>query len=129
MVKKLNIIYWLSTGLLIPAIGVGSIFDILSTAESLQVFSALGYPTYLSPFLGVAHLLGIVVLLIPKFPRLKEWAYAGFTFDIIGAIYSNLAIGNSLLQIAFPLFALLLLACSYIFYHKKLLLTNEKIWV
>lgn len=121
--KKINIFYWVFTGLLIPTIGIGSIFDILSTSEALQVFSALGYPAYLSPFLGIAHLLGLAVILIPKFPRLKEWAYAGLAFDIIGAIYSNIAIGNSLVNITIPSFVLLLLACSYILYHKKLSLT------
>lgn len=121
--KKINIFYWIFTSLLIPAIGIGSVFDVLSTKEALQVFAELGYPSYLSPFLGVAHLLGLAVILMPKFPRLKEWAYAGLAFDIIGAIYSNIAIGNSLVNITIPSFVLLLLSCSYILYHKKLFLT------
>ena len=124
--KKLNVFYWIFTGILIPAIGIGSISDILSTPQALQVFSALGYPAYLSPFLGVAHLLGLAAILIPQFLRLKEWAYAGLAFDIIGATYSNIAIRNSLINIAIPSLVLLFLLCSYFFYHKKLSLVNEQ---
>lgn len=87
--KKLNVFYWICTGILFPAIGIGSVLDIMSSPDSVQVFTSLGYPAYLGPFLGVAHLLGLAAILIPKFPRLKEWAYAGLAFDIIGAIYSK----------------------------------------
>jgi len=117
--KKLNIYYWICTGLLFPAIGIGSVFDILATPESVQVFISLGYPPYVGPFLGIAHLLGLIAIVIPKFPLVKEWAYAGFTFDILGAIYSNLAMGNSLLNLVFPSIVLLFLFGSYFLYHTR----------
>jgi hypothetical protein len=118
--KKINILYWICTGLLIPAIGIGSIFGIVPNEESIKVFSSLGYPAYIIPFLSVAKLLGLIVIFIPKYPRLKEWAYAGIAFDIIGAGYSILAMGNPFTHIIFPLLALFFLLSSYFLYHKRL---------
>ncbi|MBS1635890.1 MAG: DoxX family protein [Bacteroidetes bacterium] len=117
--KKLNIFYWICTGLLIPAIGVGSVMGIVPNEDSLKVFASLGYPAYIIPFLSVAKLLGLIVIFMPKYPRLKEWAYAGITFDVIGAGYSILAIGSPLTHVIFPALALLLLFGSYFLYHKK----------
>lgn len=118
--KKINIFYWICTGILIPAIGIGSIFGIVPNEDSLKVFSSLGYPAYIVPFLSVAKLLGLIVIFIPKYPRLKEWAYAGVAFDVIGATYSIIALGSPLTHIIFPVLALLFLFGSYFLYHKKL---------
>lgn len=118
--KKINIFYWICTGMLIPAIGIGSIFGIVPNEDSLKVFSSLGYPAYIVPFLSVAKLLGLIVIFVPKYPRLKEWAYAGIAFDVIGATYSIIAIGSPLTHIIFPTLALLFLFGSYFLYHKKL---------
>lgn len=122
--KKINIFFWICTGMLIPAFGIGSLMGIVPSAETLQVFTTLGYPAYIVPFLSVAKLLGLIVIIIPKFPRLKEWAYAGIAFDILGAMYSIIAIGSSLTNIIFPVLALLFLFGSYLFYHKKLSFTT-----
>jgi hypothetical protein len=122
--KKINIFFWICTGILIPAIGIGSIFGIAPNEESLKVFTALGYPAYIVPFLSIAKLLGLIVIFIPKYPALKEWAYAGIAFDIVGAIYSIIAIGSPLTHIIFPVLALLFLFGSYFFYHKRLLLAT-----
>jgi hypothetical protein len=105
--------------MLIPAIGIGSILGIVPNEDSLKIFSSLGYPAYIVPFLSVAKLLGLMVIFIPKYPRLKEWAYAGIAFDIIGAGYSILAMGNPFTHIIFPVLALLFLFASYFLYHKK----------
>ena len=115
--KKINIFYWICTGILIPAIGIGSIFGIVPNEDSLKVFSSLGYPAYIVPFLSVAKLLGLIVIFIPKYPRLKEWAYAGIAFDVIGAAYSIIAIGSPLTHVIFPMLALLFLFGSYFLYH------------
>ncbi len=80
----------------------------------------LGYPKYLNPFLGVAKLLGVVAILVPGFPKIKEWAYAGFAFDLLGATYSIIAIGTPASQWIFMVVFILLLVVSYVFYHKKL---------
>ena len=80
--KKVKIYFWICTGILIPALGIGSIFGIISNPGSVEQFTNLGYPAYLAPFLGIARILGLIVIVIPKYPRLKEWAYAGLFFDL-----------------------------------------------
>jgi len=68
----------------------------------------LGYPAYLLTLLGIWKILGVVAVLIPKFPLLKEWAYAGFFFVMTGALFSHIALGDSVKEI-FPALLLLIL--------------------
>ncbi|RYG21655.1 MAG: DoxX family protein [Chitinophagaceae bacterium] len=119
--KKINIYYWICTGILIPALGIGSVYGIISHPASLAQFIKLGYPIYLAPFLGIARLLGLIAILTPKYSRIKEWAYAGLAFDVIGAIYSQLATGQPFVSMLFPLIDVLILFGSYCLYHKRLL--------
>jgi hypothetical protein len=123
--KKINIFYWICTGNLIPGLGIGSVYGIILHPGSTEQFVRLGYPVYLAPFLGVARILALIVIVIPRYPRLKEWAYAGLAFDIIGAIYSQIATGQPLTGLFFPIMAILLLSGSYFFYHKRLKLRKE----
>ncbi|MFL5730864.1 MAG: DoxX family protein [Cytophagaceae bacterium] len=120
MMKRNTIIFWILTGLLIPAFGIGSVMAVLGDPKSAEVFTSLGYPVYLSPFLGIARILALIVLVIPNYPRLKEWAYAGLVFDVIGAIYSQIAIENPFSYTIFPIISLGLIFGSYYFYHKRL---------
>lgn len=106
--------------MLIPAVGIGSVFGLVPNEENLKVFMSLGYPAYIVPFLSAAKLLGLIVIFIPKYPRLKEWAYAGIAFDIIGAGYSIIAAGQPFTHVIFPVLALLFLFGSYFLYHKRL---------
>lgn len=118
--KTVNIIYWVSTVLFVALMLTSAIPNIMSSEEWVGIMTHLGYPTYLLPFLGVAKLLGIIALLVPGFPRLKEWAYAGFTFDLIGAVYSGISHdGFDPMMLTMAIF-FGLLAISYIYYHKKL---------
>lgn len=80
-------------------------------AKMVAAFDALGYPRYLLPFLGVAKSLGVIALLVPGFPRLKEWAYAGFTFDLLGAAWSHFST-NQMGALVMPLASLVLLIFS-----------------
>jgi hypothetical protein len=64
--------------------------------------------------------LALIAILSPKYPRLKEWAYAGLVFDIIGATYSQIAAGNPFTYMIFPIIALGIVLGSYYFYHKRL---------
>src|SRR5689334_200053 len=89
--KRDTIIFWISTGLFCAMMLTSAIPNLLSDPAWLAIFEQLGYPKYLLPFLGVAKLLGIIALLVPGFKRIKEWAYAGFFFDLVGATYSALA--------------------------------------
>ncbi|PJJ48533.1 DoxX family protein [Hymenobacter chitinivorans] len=111
--KTTNILYWISTGLLCALMLLSGISNALSVPEAVEGFKQLGYPAYLLPFLGVAKLLGVLALLVPGFPRLREWAYAGFVFDLAGALYSGLAIGAPLSQWLPILVFFLVIAVSY----------------
>ena len=94
--------------------------NIMVTPESVQFIGQLGYPAYLIPFLGVAKLLGVIAIVIPGFPQLKEWAYAGLVIDLTGAYYSLLSVSQSFVE-TLPMFLIFALAGrSYFFYHKKL---------
>ncbi len=117
--KRLNIFYWVFTGLLIPSFGFGSVMDIIGNPQSIKIITDLGYPAYLSPFLGIARILALIAIFTPKFPRLKEWAYGGLVFDLIGAIYSLLAVGNPISYIVFPIIILGIISGSYYFHYKR----------
>jgi uncharacterized membrane protein YphA (DoxX/SURF4 family) len=80
----------------------------------------LGYPYNVLILLSIAKILGVIVILIPGFPRLKEWAYAGFTFDLVGAIYAGLNAGDPITQWLPVFLGIIFIFGSYIFYHKKL---------
>lgn len=117
--KKTIVFYWVFTGLLSALMLVGSIPDILSVPEAVALFDHLGYPAYLLPFIGVAKLLGVVAILVPGFPRIKEWAYAGFVFDLAGAMYSSISVGDPPSGWIFFLIGFALIAGSYVCYHRK----------
>jgi hypothetical protein len=97
-----------------------SIPDALSVPHAVNYMNHLGYPDYFIPFIGYAKLAGIGAILIPGFPRLKEWAYAGITFDLTGATYSIISVDGLDLSITYMLIPFTLLILSYTFYHKKL---------
>jgi uncharacterized membrane protein YphA (DoxX/SURF4 family) len=126
MTKKLKITYWVFTGSFSALMILASIPDILSVPEAVAIFKHLGYPSYLLPFIGVAKLLGVIAVLIPGFPRIKEWAYAGLCFDLIGALYSGLAVGDPVSSIIPAVIGLILLTGSYIFYHKKIMQNENR---
>lgn len=118
--KKLSIYYWICTGLVLAGLATGSVFDIMLHPGAVKQYTGLGYPEYLSPFLGVARLLALFAIVFPGYPRVREWAYAGLTFDITGAIYSLVATGHPVTDLIFPLITLLVLAGSYVLYHKRM---------
>ncbi|MGV3539082.1 MAG: DoxX family protein [Rufibacter sp.] len=118
--KKTKILYWVFTGIMALMLGFGSVFNVMSSPESVELFNKLGYPLYILPFLGVAKLLGIFAILVPGFHRVKEWAYAGLIFDLVGAMYSLLSIGEPVSVYLPLLLPILLVALSYYFHHKLL---------
>jgi hypothetical protein len=91
-----SIIYWLTTTYLAVVMLFGGFAEILDATTNIEfssigiatVVAVLGYPFYFVYILGVAKILGAVVIISPAFPRLKEWAYAGLTFNMIGALLS-----------------------------------------
>jgi hypothetical protein len=118
--KRINIFYWILTGLLVPTLAIGSINAILGNPETVAVVTSLGYPAYLASFLGMARILALIAIFTPKFPRIKEWAYAGLVFDIFGAIYSQIAMGNPITNIILPTVLLGVTFGSYYLHHKRL---------
>jgi hypothetical protein len=116
--KKTNIFYWIFTGLFSALMLGSAIPDIMIDPIAVQgMHTELGYPTYFIPFIGVAKALGVIALLIPGYPKIKEWAYAGLIFDLIGATYSIFAIGKS--DAAFMVLPLALGITSSVFYQKR----------
>ncbi len=92
--KRNRIIYRVTTLLIAFIMGVTAVGYLLGVAHFADSTRELGYPLYLMSLLGVAKLLGIAALLTPGFARLKEWAYAGFVFNLLGATWSHLAVGQ-----------------------------------
>jgi hypothetical protein len=119
--KKTNILYWTFTGLFGAFMLFSAIPDIMIVPDAIDfITTKLGYPQYIIPFLGVAKTLGVIAILIPGFPRIKEWAYAGLFFDLLGATYSNIAVGGFEPGLAFMILVFGFEALSYIYYHKRL---------
>ena len=116
---KLRLLYWIPTAQIVLVSAAGGLFDALQTQSALQVFHHLGYPDYFSTILGVAKMLGVIALLAPVPRTLREWAYAGFTFDICGAIVSILASGDPLFHVAIPVYALAMLQLSYFAWRRR----------
>jgi len=118
--KKINVFYWVFTSLFALMMFGSAIPDVLYSPVAVEGFRQMGMPAYLIQFLGVAKVLGVAAILIPGYPRIKEWAYAGLVFDLIGATYSIVASGIALGSASGMALPLLLAAGSYFFYHKKL---------
>ncbi|WP_143305851.1 DoxX family protein [Chitinophaga vietnamensis] len=121
MKKRNNIIYWIATlwlALGMTATGISQLFRAQSDGAlappGVYGIVHLGYPVYLLTILGVWKILGVIALLVPRFPLLKEWAYAGFFFLTSGAIASHIAVGHPAAEI-FP--ALLLLVLTLVSWY------------
>ena len=111
MTKRNKIIYWIATiwlALGMLATGAGQLFKMKNGQGGEDMITHLGYPIYLLILLGLWKILGTAAVLIPKFPLLKEWAYAGFFFIMSGAIFSHIAIGDPVSEL-FPALLLLIL--------------------
>jgi uncharacterized membrane protein YphA (DoxX/SURF4 family) len=87
------IVYWVTTALVVFELTMGGAWDVLRVPQVRGLIERLGYPPYFLVILGTWKLLGAVALVIPRFPRLKEWAYAGVFFDLTGAVLSLFASG------------------------------------
>ena len=120
--------YWLLTGLFCLAMGAGGTMNLMRADVQKEAMTALGYPEYLMTILGVAKLLGVIALLIPGVPLLKEWAYAGFTFDLLGASASHAFVGDPIAETIVPLVVLGLAVGSYCLRpeSRRLRLSNMK---
>lgn len=107
--KSKNIAYWTTTILVAFFIGSGGIAQMAFLRGNAATL-LLGYPLYFFRILGFWKILGAIAILVPRFPRLKEWAYAGIFFDLTGAAASSAAVGGSGGMYAFHILAPLILA-------------------
>lgn len=113
MTKTHKILYWFTTLWLGLGMTATGIVQLIKQKEELTMMEHLGYPAYFLPLLGVWKILGVVAVLMPKFPVLKEWAYAGFFFAMSGAVYSHLAIGDAAKELFGPVLLIALTISSW----------------
>lgn len=111
--KTQKIGYWAATSLVALAFAAGGAMALSGAPPALESMAKLGYPAYLASLLGVWKVLGVVAVLAPRFPRLKEWAYAGMFFDLTGAAVSHAASGDAMGKVVTPLVLLSLVFVSW----------------
>jgi len=116
--KARKIVYWVATiwlALGMLSTGLVQLFKTKEGQGGVDMVTHLGYPVYLLTLLAVWKILGVIVVLIPKFSLLKEWAYAGFFFVMTGAIFSHIAAGDAINEIFPSLLLLVLTIVSWYF--------------
>src|ERR1700690_2065747 len=111
--KTTKIAYWTTTTLAAAAFALGGAVDLARGDQMTAGFTHLGYPLYLLSILGVWKLLGAAAIAAPRLPRLKEWAYAGMFFDLTGAIFSHLNLGDGPTALGPPIVVLILAIASW----------------
>ncbi|HLJ90196.1 MAG TPA: DoxX family protein [Candidatus Angelobacter sp.] len=107
-----KVVYWVTTGLISLLSAFAGVSYLMGGQQAVQGFNHLGYPQHLRIILGIAKFLGAVALMVPGFPKLKEWAYAGFTFAWICACFAHYSAKDGAEAYA-PLILLVLLIGSY----------------
>ena len=118
MSKSWNVAYYILTVLLSAVMLFGSYFDLTYAPQAVQIFMHLGYPAYLLVILGVARIFGVAALWQSKVPFVREWAYAGFMIEMVGAFASHIAVGDGPAQYTPALVVLVLVIFSYIAFRK-----------
>lgn len=115
MTKRNKIIYWIATVWLALGMTSTGIVQLMKMKEETVMMAHLGYPLYFLTLLGIWKILGVIAILIPKLPLLKEWAYAGFFFAMSGAVFSHLAAGDAAKDLFGPVLLIVLTAVSWYF--------------
>ena len=113
MNKSKKIIYWIATGWLALGMVSTAIVQLVHQEEEVEKMNHLGYLPYFLTIIGMWKILGVIAVLIPRFPLLKEWAYAGFFFAMSGAVISHLAVGDDAKELFGPSLLLLLTVISW----------------
>lgn len=112
--KRMRVIHWAATILFVLPLTWSAILYFTESPSMVETMTHLGYPVYFLKILGTAKVLGVAALLFDRLTLLKEWAYAGFTFDLIGAAWSHLATGDPFYIALAPIGFLAVLAISYV---------------
>jgi hypothetical protein len=116
---------WIVTGLAAALMVLSAIPDVLRVAGAVSVFGHLGYPRYLLPFLGTAKMLGVAAVLTPGLRTVKEWAFAGLTFDLLGALYSHLSVGDPVQAWMPAVIGVMLVSCAYVAHRRDAALRDR----
>jgi hypothetical protein len=126
--KTINTLYWIFTILFSALMLFSAWSSILVNQDAINlIHGMLGYPEYFIPFTGWAKLVGVIVILIPGFSRVKEWAYAGLFFDLVAAVYSGIAVAKIFDPLMLTLLAWFVPGIlSYVYWHKKMKLVSNK---
>lgn len=117
MTQENRVLYWALTLFFAVLLGASGITYLMAIPVNVEGFVHLGYPLYLMKFLGAAKVLGALAIVSGRYPTLKEWAYAGFTFDLLGAFYSHLSLGDGW-KALYPLGMLAVMFFSYVEWKK-----------
>lgn len=115
MTKRNRIIYWIATLWLCLGMLSTGIVQLIKMEADVAMFTHLGYPAYLLTILGVWKILGVIAVLAPRFPLIKEWAYAGFFFTMSGALVSHFMVGDAAMDYFGPTLLLVLTVVSWYF--------------
>jgi uncharacterized membrane protein YphA (DoxX/SURF4 family) len=115
--KTTKIIYWIFTAI-VALMMVFSAYAYLTQPKIAVGFQHLGYPAYFRVELAIAKLIGAALLLLPLGSRIKEWVYAGFTITFISAFIAHISSGDPAAKFAMPVIFLVILAVSYVAYHR-----------
>ncbi len=113
MNKTKKIIYWIATIWLALGMLSTGMVQLLQVEDEMEMMRRLDYPDYFSAILGVWKILGVIAILVPKMPVVKEWAYAGFFFTATGAIISHICTGDAVSEIFPALLLLVLIVTSW----------------
>ncbi|KAA9347940.1 DoxX family protein [Larkinella humicola] len=115
MKKRTTVIYWIATIWLALGMLSTGIVQLIKMKEEVDMMTRLGYPVYFLTLIGIWKIAGVIAILIPKFPLLKEWTYAGFFFAMSGAVFSHLVVRDDAKELFGPLLLLILIGVSWSF--------------
>lgn len=115
MTKRDKIIYWVATLWLALGMTSTGIVQLLRVEDEVARITHLGFPVYSLIILGGWKILGVIAVLVPRFPLIKEWAYAGFFFNMSGALVAHIALGDPITQLFPSMLLLVLTAVSWYF--------------
>ena len=115
MTKTNKIIYWIATGLVAFGMTGSGISGLLQVEGMVAIITKLGYPTYLLYILGIWKILAAIAIIVPKYPLIKEWAYAGLFFVMTGATISHILNGDTFMDILPSLMQTIFIATSWYF--------------
>ena len=124
--KTIKLLYWTFTILFCLAMLFSGISELTQNPKAVEVMKHLGYPAYLNTILGIAKVLGVVAILQWKFRTIKEWAYAGFTIDFLGASASLYFAGDGILMALSTIPFFVVMFASYYLWKKTEVKKAEK---